>query len=249
LTTFPERFNAIHLGRCRSTNEYIRTNLPRLRKDLPLMVSAAGQLEGRGREGRCWYSAPDLGIYVTFAFTLADRGSLPLLSLTAGVAVADMLAGWTGEEFALKWPNDILAGGRKIAGILCENRIAAEQVTCLVGIGINVNHGREDFPAELRERAGSLRLLTGDLWPLAEGRERLAVRMAAWLRRLEAGRRAAILRRARRLSRSFLKQEIRFHQQGRILRGTFCGLAADGGLLLKVAGQDEKVFYDGEITG
>jgi len=248
LTTSPERFRAIHLGRCRSTNEYIKTNLPRLGRDLPLMVSAAAQLAGRGREGRGWHSPPGLGIYATFAFTLADR-LLSLLPLAAGVAVAGMLADWTGEEFALKWPNDILGRGRKIAGILCENMVNAERVTCLVGIGINVNHGAEDFPEDLRERAGSLRLMTGRECPVGAGRERLAASIDAWLRRLETGSPEPILSRARHLSRSFLDREIRFQQQGRILRGTFRGLAADGGLLLDVAGRDEKVFYNGEITG
>ncbi|HEX7503434.1 MAG TPA: biotin--[acetyl-CoA-carboxylase] ligase [Acidobacteriota bacterium] len=248
MTTCPEYFHAIHLGRCRSTNEYVRTNLPRLARDLPLMVSAAAQTEGRGREGRGWYSAPDLGIYATFAFTLAER-FLSFLSLAAGVAVADMLAGWTGGEFTLKWPNDVLGAGRKVAGVLCENIVASGQVTCLVGIGINVNHGPEDFPEELRERAGSLRLVTEQSWPLADGRARLAASMAAWLQRLAAGRPDAILTRARRLSRSFLGREIQFHKQGRILRGTFRGLAADGGLRLEVAGQDEQVFYNGEIIG
>jgi BirA family biotin operon repressor/biotin-[acetyl-CoA-carboxylase] ligase len=247
--TCPDHFRAIHLDRCRSTNEYIRKNLPRLAGDLPLVVSANAQVAGRGREGRGWYSAPGLGIYTTFAFQLADHRRLPLLSLAAGIAVADVLAGWTGLEFALKWPNDVLAAGRKIAGILCENMVFAERVTCLVGIGINVNHHVEDFPGELRERAGSLRMLTGAGWPLAEGRERLAAGMAAWLRRLEADPPDAILSRARLLSRSFLGREIRFHYQGRILSGTFCGLAADGGLLLKMAGQDKKVFHDGEIDG
>ncbi len=212
------------------------------------MVSAAAQTEGRGREGRGWYSAPDLGIYATFVFTLAER-SLSFLSLAAGVAVADMLAGWTGGEFVLKWPNDVLAAGRKVAGVLCENMVASGQATCLVGIGINVNHGPEDFPEELRERAGSLRLLTGRPWPLADGRERLAASMASWLGRLTAGRPGAILSSARRLSRSFLGREIQFHQQGRVLRGTFRGLTADGGFRLEAAGQDEKVFYNGEITG
>ena len=212
------------------------------------MVSAAAQLAGRGREGRGWHSPPGLGIYATFAFALPDR-LLSLLALTAGVAVADMLAVWTGGEFALKWPNDILSGGRKIAGVLCENMVFAERVTCLVGIGINVNHGAGDFPEELRQRAVSLRLLTGGPWPLADGRGRLAASMDAWLRRLETGRPEDILRRARHLSRSFLDREIRFQQQGRSLRGIFRGLAADGGLLLDVAGRDEKVFYNGEITG
>ena len=93
-----------------------------------------------------------------------------------------MLRAWTGMEFALKWPNDVLAGGMKVAGILCENMVAGEKITCLVGIGINVNQLAEDLPAELRQRAASLRLLSGREWPLDEGRDRLA----AWLGRMAA---------------------------------------------------------------
>jgi len=248
LTTFPDRFHAVHLGRCRSTGEYVKANLPRLRAQMPLMVSADSQDQGRGREGRAWHSPAGLGIYATFAFALAER-HLALLALTAGVAAADMLAGWTGGEFVLKWPNDVMAAGRKIAGVLCENMVFADQVTCLVGIGINVNHAEEDFPLELRERAGSLRLLTGGSRPLAEGRERLSASMAAWLRRLETGGADAILDMARSLGRSLLDREIQFHHQGRILRGICRGLAADGGLRLSVAGHEETVFYHGEIIG
>jgi len=249
LTTSPDPFHFIRLGCCRSTSDHIKENFARLEKDLPLMVSADSQSGGRGREDRGWSSAPGLGLYATFAFRLAAARGLPLLSIASGVAVADMLNAWTGWEFTLKWPNDILAGEKKIAGILCENMVKGEKVTCLVGIGINVNQQEGDFPEDLRGRAGSLRQLTGREWPVPDGGERLAVSMDAWLRRLETGRPEAILRRARHLSRSFLGREIRFHQQGRILRGTFRGLAADGGLLLEVAGQEEKVFYNGEITG
>ena len=211
------------------------------------MVSADSQSGGRGREGRGWSSAPGLGLYATFAFRLADARRLPLLSIASGVAVADMLNAWTGREFTLKWPNDILAGGKKIAGILCENMVKGETITCLVGIGVNVNQEVEDFPPELRQRAGSLRLLTGVAWPLGEGRERLAASMAAWLQRLAQAGAAAILDRARDQGRSFLGREISFRQQGRDWRGVYRGLAADGGLLLETEGEREKVFYSGEI--
>lgn len=210
------------------------------------MVSAAAQLSGRGRDDRGWFSAPDLGLYATFAFHLAVGPGLPLVAIAAGVAVAEMLERWTKREFTLKWPNDVLADGKKIAGILCENMVRAENITCLVGIGININQQAGDFPLGLRERAGSLKTLTGEAWPVAESPGRLAASLAAWLKKLENGQSAGILRRARRLSRSYLRREISFHHQGRILRGTFCGLAADGGLLLKVAGQKKKVFYSGE---
>ncbi len=249
MTTFPDGFNTFHLDACVSTNDYLKQNITRLEADFPLMVSAGSQSGGRGRENRGWFSAPGLGIYATFAFTLAGPGGLSLLSTAAGVAVADTLRGWTGETVALKWPNDVLAGGKKIAGILCENMVAGEKITCLVGIGVNVNHRRDDFPPELRERAGSLRLLTGREWPLAEGRERLAASLAGWLRRLEAGGATALLRRARSLSRSLLGKTIAFHHQGRLWQGIFRGLAADGALRFETEDGGERTFHSGEIAG
>jgi biotin-(acetyl-CoA carboxylase) ligase len=73
--------------------------------------------------------------------------------------------------------------------------------------------------------------------------------MASWMKKLAKDSRSGIIGRARHLSRSFLDREIQFQQQGRILRGTFRGLAADGGLRLSVAGREEKIFYNGEILG
>jgi BirA family biotin operon repressor/biotin-[acetyl-CoA-carboxylase] ligase len=247
LTTSPDRFRLIRLESCRSTSDHIRENFARLERDLPLMVCAGSQSGGRGREGRAWSSAPGLGLYVTFAFRLAGAPMLPLLSIVSGVAVADMLSAWSGMEFDLKWPNDVLQRGRKVAGILCENMVSGEKITSLVGIGINVNHQPEDLPAELRQRAASLRMLSGTAWPLDEGRERLAAGLAGWLRLLAAGDTGAVLDRARALGRSFLGREIVFRQGGDDRRGVYRGLAADGGLLLETEAGREKIFYSGEI--
>jgi BirA family biotin operon repressor/biotin-[acetyl-CoA-carboxylase] ligase len=249
LTTFPDRFKEIHLAACDSTSDYLKRNITRLEVDFPVAVSAAVQTAGRGRENRAWISPENLGIYVTFGFHLPDQRSLSLLSIASGIAVCAMLRKWTGKEFALKWPNDILVDGKKIAGILCETIIKGDRIACLVGIGVNVNHLRDDFPPELRGHAGSLRLLTGREWPLAEGRERLAAGMAAWMGKLVAGRSAVILRRARALSRPLLGKEIAFHHQGRVWRGTFHGLAADGALMLETGAGEMKTFHNGEIAG
>jgi len=248
LTTSPEPFRFLWLEHCRSTNDYVRENLARLRAKLPLMVGTGAQSSGRGRENRGWFSAPGLGLYVTFAFRLADARGLSLLSLVSGVAVCDMLGAWTGREFVLKWPNDVLGEGKKVAGILCENMISGEAATCLAGVGVNLNHLAADFPPELRTRAASLRMLTGGEWPVAAARERLAVAMASWLRRLAAGDTGAVLERARELSRSFLGREIGFHQRGGTCRGVYRGLADDGGLRLQTDGGEETVFYGNEIS-
>jgi BirA family biotin operon repressor/biotin-[acetyl-CoA-carboxylase] ligase len=247
LTTFPEHFNEILLEACDSTSDYLRQNIVRLAADFPLMVSAAVQTAGRGRENRSWISPKNLGIYATFGFFLPEKKGLSLLSIASGVAVIHMLESWTGRSFALKWPNDILADGKKIAGILCETIVKAERIICLVGIGINLNHGPDDFPPELRERAGSLRLLTGTEWLVAEGRERLAASMASWMKKLAQGDGSSIIGRARDLSRSFLGQPISFHHQGETVQGIFLDIAPDGGLLLGLAGGGKKTFYSGEL--
>jgi BirA family transcriptional regulator, biotin operon repressor / biotin---[acetyl-CoA-carboxylase] ligase len=247
LTTFPDCFNTVHLAVCASTNDYLKEHIGRLEADFPLMVSAGTQTAGRGRSSRAWISPRDLGIYATFGFCLPDTGGLSLLSLTAGVAVSAMLEAWTGRAFAMKWPNDILAGGKKIAGILCETIIHGDKIMCLVGIGINVNQDAGDFPAGLRERAGSLKLLTGAEWPLPEGRERLAASMASWLQKLVSDSGPDIIGRARQLSRPFIGRVISFHGQDEVVQGTFLDIAADGGLRLDLPGAGEKIFYSGEL--
>jgi BirA family biotin operon repressor/biotin-[acetyl-CoA-carboxylase] ligase len=80
-----------------------------------------------------------------------------LLPLAAGVAVAEVAsAGVAGAEAQLKWPNDVLVGGRKVAGILVEGR--PQEGWAVVGIGLNVALRKDDFPAELRDRATTLGL-------------------------------------------------------------------------------------------
>jgi BirA family biotin operon repressor/biotin-[acetyl-CoA-carboxylase] ligase len=247
LTTSPERFRRLHLPVCSSTNDHIRRNIARLEADFPLMVSADVQTAGRGRDNRAWNSPANLGIYATFGFMLPERRALSLLSILCGVALADMLESWTGVTFALKWPNDLLAAGRKVAGILCETIVKADQVVCLAGIGVNVNQERGDFPGDLSDRAGSLKMLTGREWPLADGRERLAASMAFWLQKLRHDERAAVIGRARQLSRPFLGRPIRFHHQGRDAQGVFVNIADDGGLRLQLPGGGEQTFYSGDF--
>lgn len=247
MTIYPERFKQIHLDECASTNDHIKENIARLEVDFPLMVSAGAQTAGRGREDRGWSSPPNLGIYATFGFVLPDRRALSLLSITCGVALIDMLAGWTSEAFVLKWPNDVLAAGKKIAGILCETIITADKVICLAGIGVNVNQDSGDFPDDLRNRAGSLKMLTGVEWPVQDGRDRLAASMVSWLRILQGADRSGIVSRTRQLSRPFLGQAISFHHQGRLTQGIFVDIAPDGALLLKLADGEKKAFYSGEL--
>jgi BirA family biotin operon repressor/biotin-[acetyl-CoA-carboxylase] ligase len=133
------------------------------------VVVAERQTEGRGRRGRTWISPPRRNV----AFSVVLRPDelpptrAPELTLVAAVAVCDALR-HSGVEAGIKWPNDLLVKGRKIAGILTELSAEADRVHWVVlGVGVNVNARREDFPAELRGEATSLLLERGQPVPRA----------------------------------------------------------------------------------
>ena len=120
------------------------------------LVTAAEQSAGRGRQGRTWTAPAGRALLCS----VLVRDPPALLPLAAGVAVAEavaeVVAEVVGSEARLKWPNDVLVGGRKVAGILVEGR--PQEGWAVVGIGLNVAVRHADFPAELRETAGTLGL-------------------------------------------------------------------------------------------
>ncbi len=128
-------------------------------------VVAEYQTQGRGRLGKEWYSVKGKGLYCSIIvrpdIALEDY---PKITLVAGLSVAKVLDRITGKCAQLKWPNDIYFSGKKVAGILTESsslNSSHKARYAVVGIGINVNNGLEDFPPELREIVSSLFIETG----------------------------------------------------------------------------------------
>lgn len=125
-----------------------------------LAILARRQEKGRGRHGRTWISAEGQGVYLSVLL----RPAIPAyeanwLGVIGALAVADALEQAGVGGVALKWPNDVLARGRKIAGILVEPRIEAEAVEfAVLGFGINVAQEQAGWPESLRERVTSCRL-------------------------------------------------------------------------------------------
>ena len=115
------------------------------------LVTAGEQRAGRGRQGRTWSAPPGRALLMS----LVLREWPPLLPIAGAVAVADV-AGSAANDVSIKWPNDVLLGGRKLAGILAEGR--PQEGWAVLGIGLNVALRQEELPAELRERAASLEL-------------------------------------------------------------------------------------------
>jgi BirA family biotin operon repressor/biotin-[acetyl-CoA-carboxylase] ligase len=128
------------------------------------VVIAEEQSGGRGRHGRIWHSPRGLGLYLSVLL----RPAVPDVELTrwtlgAAVAACETCRKLVPSPVEIRWPNDLVCGGAKLAGVLAESRTGGSATHALVlGTGLNVAHEREDFPSELARSATSLRLLGAD---------------------------------------------------------------------------------------
>lgn len=127
-----------------------------------LVLIADSQRRGRGRMGRVWVSPPCVNLYCSILLRPAlAAAEVPLLTLMAGVAVADAVDVFAARA-AIKWPNDVLLDGRKVAGILTEmEAVDGRPAFVVVGIGVNLNSTAEHFPPDVRAMATSIGIATG----------------------------------------------------------------------------------------
>jgi BirA family transcriptional regulator, biotin operon repressor / biotin---[acetyl-CoA-carboxylase] ligase len=147
-----------------STNDWAKQEVQSGAVRAPALFVADFQSAGRGRGSNTWWS-PRGNVAATFVMEQNAHPAFGPISLLAGLAVRRALVRITAcETIGLKWPNDLVVGRRKVAGLLCERL----QRVDLLGVGVNVNAGSGDGPAELRERIISLRELTGNVWDLAQ---------------------------------------------------------------------------------
>jgi len=157
----------LHLRRTSSTNQRAR-ELAGAGAPHGTLVTAGEQTAGRGRQGRTWVAPAGRALLMSLVLHHPRR----LLPLAAGVAVAEL----AGSQAMVKWPNDVLVDGRKVAGILVEGR--PQEGWAVLGIGLNVAVATEDFPPDLRATAGTLGLEPEALEPTLE---RLLDQLGQWL--------------------------------------------------------------------
>lgn len=210
------------------------------------VVVAGEQTAGRGRRGRTWFSPPGSGLYVSVVLAPAAARVDParattLLTLTAGVALAEGVEAATGLSVDLKWPNDLLVSGRKLAGILAERHAD----TVVLGYGINVL--ATAFPPELRGQATSLE---SEIGRRIESDLVLDDTLAALSRRYEDlldGRFDAILDAWRRRAPAASGARVSWTTMEGAQSGVTAGIDAQGALLVQVGDRVERIV-SGEVN-
>lgn len=247
---YPKFLKVITLDQCDSTNNYLKNHYEDLRDELPVLVTSALQTGGRGRQQRTWMSPKGKGLYSSFGFLLDAKQKLRFLPLAAGISVIEMLREITADEFVLKWPNDVLYREKKIAGVLIENIITEQEIFCITGIGLNLNHTLDDFPGEFLEKAISLRMVSGMTYEAGEINPFLCKIFFHWMEKLKNNEKEEIVETANRYSEFLMYRNISFHESssGIIMEGVFKGINHDGGLILGREGGHNTIHYSGEIA-
>lgn len=219
--------------RCTSTNALL---LERASGGRVALLAAEEQTAGRGRRGRRWHSARGDGL----TFSVARRMRRPLaelagLSLAAGVAAARSLRECGAAEVGLKWPNDLVARGAKLGGILVETRGAAGPTLAVIGIGINwrTTAGLDE---RLRRAVIALDQLVVSLPPRNALVGKIAAALITALDAFEAGG-LGELRAEWESLHAHAGQRIRVRlADGRVVSGEAAGISGDGALRLRTRG-------------
>jgi len=214
----------LHLRVTTSTNDRARA-LAQDGAPHGTLVTAAEQRAGRGRQGRTWSAPPGRALLLS----LILRDPPALLPLAAALAVAEV----AGPEAQIKWPNDVLVDGRKVAGILAEGR--PHEGWAVLGVGVNVALRIDELPPELHATAGTLGLAPTDLEPTLE-------RLLAALERALALDSVALLEAYR--ARDALSGQPVAWAGG---SGTAAGVDGAGRLVVELAGGGRTALSAGEV--
>lgn len=213
------------------------------------VVLAEEQSGGRGRVGRSFFS-PKGGLWFSFILRppLQPQVCLPV-SLMAGVAVSEAVRAVTGLPAVLKWPNDVLIGGKKVAGILAEIVAETDAVRFVVcGIGVNANISAGKFPAELRPIATSLRIESGREVSLLELLCRILERLDFHYQEFLSRGPKAVLD-AWRACPNVLGGRVRVTAVDEVVEGTAQDIDSDGALLVRTEEGVKRVIVGDVALG
>lgn len=204
------------------------------------VVGADRQMAGRGRRGHRWASPPRAGLYLSYL--LRPRGDVSLITLAAGVGIMRTLAAVGVTAAELKWPNDVMVGRRKLAGVLTEGaHLGTPHATVVVGIGLNLQSAA--YPPDVAERAVSLAELGGEV-PSRGGGHLLALLLESlhdvWSH-LDAGRHDEVREAWRLAAPSACGARVTWDTPAGRKEGITVGIDAAGALRVRTADEAEWV--------
>jgi BirA family transcriptional regulator, biotin operon repressor / biotin---[acetyl-CoA-carboxylase] ligase len=237
-----------HFFKTESTND-VAMHLGEAGEPHGTVVLAEEQTAGRGRAGRSWTSEKSAGIYCSVLLRPAiPPAHAPMLTLVAGLAARDAAAEELDAVPDIRWPNDLLAGGRKLGGILTEMHAEPDRVHhAVIGIGINVNQSK--MPEPIADIATSLRIETGKSHSRLELLIRLLRQLDRYYNQFLAEGAAPILRRFAQVSSYFKGKRVRITTSVETFTGTTAGLDPSGVLrVVRDDGRGTELVLSGDVA-
>ena len=213
------------------------------------VVIADSQLKGKGRLGRTWVSPPRSNVYMSVILRPeVEPGDATLLTIMAAIACATAVRNTTGLQVKIKWPNDMMVSDKKLGGILTEIKSDPDRIIlAVIGIGVNVNIRRRDFPPDVRPIATSIREKLGKMQSRTFIIAEILKEIERWYKVLIKDGREPLLVEWKRLS-STLGRKVKVI----VGRETFTGIAEDideeGMLMLRLSSGVLKKISAGDLT-
>ena len=226
-----------------STND-IAAEYAKSKENDGLAIFAEEQTAGRGRAGNKWHSGRSDSILCSIVLT-ANKLNAELLSLTCAVAVAEAIGKPAKSEAKIKWPNDIILNGKKVAGILLESKTDNDGNTCIIGVGINCHQTKDSFPPELQPIATSIDIESQTTCDRVSLAKRLLTSIDHWLKVAQKSQ-ETVTDKWRRLSAQ-LNQRISLIYNDRKFAGNCIGIDPEKGLILQLDTGGPR-FFDAAHT-
>ena len=210
-----------------------------------LVIFAEEQTEGKGRADNKWHSRQSESILCSIILT-DNKLNAELLSLTCAVAVAEAIGKSANGEAKIKWPNDVMLNGKKVAGILLESKIDSSGNTCIIGVGINCHQKKDSFPVELQPIATSIDIENHSITDRISLAKRLLISMEDWLK-VVAQTSEKVIDQWHNLSIQ-LGHRVKLIYNGHEFSGNCIGIDPEKGLILQLDTGGVRMFDAGHTT-
>jgi BirA family biotin operon repressor/biotin-[acetyl-CoA-carboxylase] ligase len=213
------------------------------------VIIAEGQTKGRGKPGTTWFSPKGKGIYLSIIIQPHKvQGKIEAATLLGTLASARAIRGLTSLDVKVKWPNDVVVGGKKVGGVLTEAcKGGGGKTSLIVGIGLNVSLGGDELPEEIRGTASSISMELGKKVSRTALIKALLEEFEKLYLTLLQNDTASIFDEWKILSET-IGSNIKVNANGSVYEGRATGLGARGELILKTFDGKIKKFKTGNIV-